>query len=268
MALVLSPWYSTSLIFIWSFKFRAIVRALYMAEVSRPCASFHLSISGWRALRYTLRISCESNAIPFFFSCSFTSSPVSDTIPISWPGVPSTAITSPWASGRLFTLRKNSLRLFLNRTSTTSKMDWPWGNSILASQSNMLSLLHPPEPQAPLLRQPLGVPLLTVSHPRPLVHPWQLIVRYWLLVLRCKKDSKFNIINGRKKRGQRCYCQRARQRVGRWAFLRARKKDLACGALSATGLSAFTPRPSTLRQAQGDSRGCGVIATIPHAWPP
>src|ERR1051326_1575141 len=185
MAFVLSPWYSTSLIFICNFKFSAMVRALYIAEVSSDCASFHLSISGWRALRYTFFISCESNARPFFFNCSFTNSPVRETIPISWPGVPSTAITSPCVSGRLFTFLKNSLRLFLKRTSTTSKAGCPPGSSILASQSNMLSLLHPPEPQAPLLRQPLGKPLVPVSHPRPLVHPWQLIVDYWLMVVYC-----------------------------------------------------------------------------------
>src|SRR5690554_4322325 len=96
-----------------------------------------------------------------------TNSPTIDTTPTSNPGLPSTTTTSPTCRETFCVFLKKPLRLFLKRTSTISNWLCPPGITILESQSNTPSLLHPPELQVPLFLQPRGTPpeLEQLAHP-------------------------------------------------------------------------------------------------------
>ena len=92
---------------------------------SASCSFFKLitqrSKSVLLARRNSLRIFSSAGSTRRFFIWIRHTSPVRLTMPMSCPGVPSTATTSPSVTSRPSGRRKKSLRLFLKRTSTQSK---------------------------------------------------------------------------------------------------------------------------------------------------
>ena len=144
MALLPSPWYSTSPIFICRPRRRAIWRLSIMVSCSRAFASLNLSMSVCRTLRYTFFSSVPGLRLAFL-SCRGTRRPVMVTVPTSCPGFASTATTSPFSRGSLLTLRKYPLRGGLNCTSTMSQASALSGRSAIQSYVFSLSAcrLHP-----------------------------------------------------------------------------------------------------------------------------
>ena len=142
MALVWSPCISTSLIFITSPCSRLISRVRISVCRSSRMVSAHLSMSLFLARRNSLLMVSEVGSIFCFFMRMRHSSPVRLTIPTSWPGMPSTATTSPSTTSSPSGRRKNSLRLFLKRTSTTSKLFSLKGLRMFFIQFLLFSLLQ------------------------------------------------------------------------------------------------------------------------------
>ena len=152
-------------------------RARNMVPVSRSRTATQRSSSSGVAMRRMGRISFESVGIFFLRICRRTSSPLSETWPRCQPEpAASTTTASPVTSGRRCSLRMNSFRPPLKRTSTISNPAKESGISTSWSQSNTFMRLQPPELQPPFEPQP---PTLVVPQPPPVEQLEQAI---WLII--------------------------------------------------------------------------------------